>query len=144
MNYSVNKEIKIKTPILRSDLCDYSDAYIVVKGNITVAKETFVANDFMTLAENKKAASATASNTATDATLDGKVAFKNNAPFVNCISTINGVFIDNTKDLDVVMPMYNLLEYSKSYRKITGSLRSYYRDEPNSGAEENINYSLKD
>ena len=58
------------------------------------------------------------------------VAFKNNAPFINCISKINGVQIDNAEDLDVVMPMYNLLEYSKNYRKTTGSLWSYYRDEP--------------
>ena len=55
------------------------------------------------------------------------VAFKNNAPFINCISKINGVKIDNAQDLDVVMPIYNLLEYSKNYRKTTGS---YYRDEP--------------
>ena len=58
------------------------------------------------------------------------VAFKNNAPFINCISKINGVKIDNAEDLDVVMPMYNLLEYSKNYKKTTGSLWNYYRDEP--------------
>ena len=58
------------------------------------------------------------------------VAFKGNAPFINCISKINGVKIDNAEDLDVVMPMYNLLEYSKNYRKTTGSLWNYYRDEP--------------
>ena len=58
------------------------------------------------------------------------VAFKNNAPFINCISKIDGVQIDNAEDLDVVIPMYNLLEYSKNYRKTTGSLRNYYRDKP--------------
>ena len=58
------------------------------------------------------------------------VAFKNNAPFINCISKINGIKIDNAEDLDVVMPMYNLLEYSKNYRKTTGSLWNYYRDKP--------------
>ena len=58
------------------------------------------------------------------------LAFKNNAPFINCISKINGVKIDNAEDLDVVMPMYNLLEYSKIYRKTTGSLWNYYRGEP--------------
>ena len=58
------------------------------------------------------------------------VAFINNAPFINYISKINGVKIDNAKDLDVVMPMYNLLEYSKNYKKTTGSLWNYYRDEP--------------
>ena len=58
------------------------------------------------------------------------VTFKNNAPFINCISKINGIKIDNAEDLDVVMPMYNLFEYSKSYKKTTGSLWNYYRDEP--------------
>ena len=57
------------------------------------------------------------------------VAFKNNAPFINCISKINGIKIDNAEDLDVVMPMYNLLEYSKNCKKTTGNLWNYYRDE---------------
>ena len=98
-NYNVNKEIRIKTSMLRSDLCDYSDAYIVVKGTITVTDP-----------DNAKR--------------NKSVAFKNNAPFINCISKINGVQIDNAEDLDVVMPMYNLLEYSKNYRKTTGSLKT--------------------
>ena len=71
--------------------------------------------------------------------------FKNNAPFINCISKINGVKIDNAEDLDVVMPMYNLLEYSKNYRKTTGSLWSYYRNEPNSSRDDdddNITHSI--
>ena len=104
-NYSANKENRIKESMLRSDLCDFSDAYIFVKGNITVT-------DPGNAKRNKS------------------VAFKNNAPFINCISKINGVQIDNAEDLDVVMPMYNLLEYSKNYRKTTGSLWNYYRDEP--------------
>ena len=91
-NYNVNKEIRIKTSMLRSDLCDFSDAYIVVKGDITVTNPNN--------AKRNKA-----------------VAFKNNAPFINCISKINGIKIDNAEDLDVVMPMYNLLKYSKNYRK---------------------------
>ena len=56
---------------------------------------------------------------------------KNNAPFISCISKINGELVENAEDLDVVMPMYNLLEYSKNYRKTTGSLYNYYRDELN-------------
>ena len=104
-NYNVNKEIRIKTSMLRSDLCDYSDAYIVVKGTITVTDP-----------DNAKR--------------NKSVAFKNNAPFINCISKINGVKIDNAEDLDVVMPMYHLLEYSKNYRKKTGSLWNYYKNEP--------------
>ena len=78
--------------MLRSDLCDFSDAYIVVKGTITVVRPN-----------NAKRNKATA--------------FKNNAPFINCISKINGVKIDNAEDLDVAMPTYNLLEYSKKYKK---------------------------
>ena len=104
-NYNVNKEIRFKTSMLRSDLCDFSDAYIVVKGNITIANP-----------DNAKKNKA--------------IAFKNNAPFINCISKINGIKIDNAEDLDVVMPIYNLLEYSKTYKKTTGSLWNYYRDEP--------------
>ena len=103
-NYNVNKEIRVKTSMLRSDLCDFNDAYIVVKGDITVGAPNN--------AKRNKA-----------------VAFKNNAPFSNCISKINGVKIDNAEDLDVVMLMYNLLEYGKNYRKTTGSLWNCYRDE---------------
>ena len=91
--------------MLRSDLCDYSDAYIVVKGDITLEGD----ND-----ANKR---------------NKNLAFKNNAPFINCISKINGVKIYNAEDLDVVMPMYNLLEYCKNCRKTTGNIWNYYRDE---------------
>ena len=104
-NYSVNKEIRIKTPMLRSDLCDFSNAYIVVKGDIIVTSPN-------------------------NAKRNKSVTFKNNAPFINCITKINGIKIDNAEDLDVVMPMYNLLEYSKNYKKTTGSLWNYYRDQP--------------
>ena len=77
--------------MLRSDLCDYSDAYIVVKGDISLECDNN---------PNKR---------------NKNLAFKNSAPFINCISKINGVKIDNVEDLDVVMPTYNLLEYSKNY-----------------------------
>ena len=98
--------------MLRSDLCDFSDSYIVVEGTITVTNPD-------------------------GAKRNKSVAFKNNAPFINCISKINGVQIDNAEDLDVVMPMYNLLEYSKNYRKTTGSLWNYYRDEPSNPLSSN-------
>ena len=65
-----------------------------------------------------------------DAKRNKSSAFKNTAPFINCISKIHGVQIDNVEDLDVVMSMYNLLKYSKNYRKTTGSLWNFYRDEP--------------
>ena len=135
-NYNVNKEIRIKTSMLRSDLCDFSDAYIVFKGNITVTKKTFTADDID--APNNTAANVNATNTANNNDFgDKKLVFKNNAPFINCISKINGVEIDNAEDLDVVMPMYNLLEYSKNYKKTTGSLWNYYRDQPNSTIDDN-------
>ena len=104
-NYSPNKEIRIRASMLRSDLCNYSNVHIIVKGDITVLNPNN--------AKRNKA-----------------VALKNNAPFINCISKINGIKIDNAQDLDVVMPMYNLLEYSKYYKKATGSLWNYCRDQP--------------
>ena len=92
-----------------------------IKGNITVTEKTFTADDID--APNNTAANVTATNT-TNSNAFGKkkLVFKNNAPFINCISKINGVKIDNAEDLDVVMPMYNLLEHSKNCRKTTGSL----------------------
>ena len=115
--------------MLRSDLCDFNDSYTVVEGTITVAKKTFVANNFVDFTENRRAAAATTSNTANEAAICfEKLAFWNNAPFVNSISKINGVLIDKAEDLDGVMPIYNLLEYSKNYKKTTDSLWSYYRD----------------
>ena len=95
--------------MLRSDLCDFSDAYIVVKGTITVTKKTFTADDFD--APNNTVDNATATNTSNDNVFGEKeLVFKNNAPFINCVSKSNGVKIDNAEDVDVVMPMYNLLE----------------------------------
>ena len=89
-NYNINKEIKIKTSMLISDLYDFSDAYIAVEGDITLEVDNNV---------NKR---------------NKNLAFKNNAPFISCISKINGVKMDNAEDLDVIMPTYNLLEYSKN------------------------------
>ena len=83
--------------MLRSDLCDYSDAYILVSAAIIVA------GNHPRDRQNRP------------------VILKNNAPFVFCITRINGELIEDADDLDVVMPMYNLLEYSKNYRKTTGS-----------------------
>ena len=107
--------------MLRSDLCDFNDAYIVVKGNITVNKKTFTDDGFE--ASNNAAANVNATNNVNNNAFDEKkLVFKNNVPFINYLSNINGTKIDNAEDLDVVKPMYNLLEYSKNYRKTTGSL----------------------
>ena len=108
--YSHNKQIKFKTSMLRSSLCDYSDAYILVKGNITV--------------NNTAADGAAANNT------NKKVIFKNCAPFTNCISKINKTQIDNAEYIDIVMPMYNLIEYSDNYSKTSGSLWQYCKEIP--------------
>ena len=74
---------------------------------------------------------------------DKKLAFKNNASFISCISTINNTLIDNAEYLDILMPIYNLLEYNKNYSRTSGSLWNYYREEPNSSVKNNINYSMK-
>ena len=108
--YNENKSIRFKTPMLRSNLCDYSDAYILVKSTITV-------NGVLNGAEN-------------DITRRNRpLTLKNNAPFVSCITRINGELIEDTDDIDIVMPKDNLLEYSKNYRKTIGSLYNHYRDE---------------
>ena len=110
ITYSVNRQIDFKTSVLRSSLCDYSDAYILVKGNISV--------------NNTAADGAAANNT------NKKVIFKNCAPFTNCISKINNTQVDNAKDIDIVMPMYNLIEYSDNYSKTSRSLWQYFKDIP--------------
>ena len=108
--YSPNKQIKFKTSMLRSSLCDYSDAYILVKGNITV--------------NNTAADGAAANNT------NKKVIFKNCAPFTNCISKINNVEIDSAQYIDIIMPRYNLIEYSDNYSNTSGSLWQHCKEIP--------------
>ena len=69
--------------------------------------------------------------------------FKNNAPLISCIPKINDAFIDNAEDLNIVMPMYNLTEYSKNYSKTSRSFWNYYRNETNNGAVGDINCSIR-
>ena len=111
--YNENKSIRFKTPMLRSDLCDYADAYILVNGTITVA-----------------------GNQPRDRQ-NRPLILKNNAPSVSFITRINNELIEDADDLDIVMLMYNLLEYSQNYRKTIGSLYNYYRDELNEDANLN-------
>ena len=106
-----SNDIKFKTTMLRSNLCDYADAYILVKGTITI---TGPGNDAAKQADERK---------------EG-VTFKNCAPFTKCISRINNTDIDNVQDIDIVMPMYSLIEYSDNYWKTSVSLRQYYKDDP--------------
>ena len=107
-------DIKFKNAMLRSNWCDYANAYILVcKGTITI---TGAGDDDAAkrLDERNK-----------------DVIFKNCAPFTKCINRINNTDIDNAKDIDIVMPMYNLIEYSDNYAKTSGSLYQYYKDDPN-------------
>ena len=108
--YSTNSQIKFKTSMLKSSLCGSSDAYILVKRTIRVP--------------NTAGAGLPANNNGI------KVAFKNCAPFTDFISEINNTQIDNAKDIDVVMPMQNLIEYSNSYSKTSGRLWQCQTDEP--------------
>ena len=102
-NYG-NSDIRFKTTMLRSDLCDYASSYILVKGTTTIT------------GEGADAAAERADER------DKGVTFKNCAPFTKFISRINNTDIDNAHDIDIVMPMYNLIEYSDNYSKTSGSL----------------------
>ena len=111
-NYA-NGDIKFKTAILRSNLCDYADSYILVKGAITIT-------DTGANADERQADER-----------DKGVTFKNCASFTKCIRRINNTDIDNAHDTDIVMPTYNLIEYSHNYSATSGSLWQYYKDDPN-------------
>ena len=104
-----SNDIKFKTTMLRSNLCDYADAYILVKGTITI---TGAGNDDAAKQLDEK---------------NKGLIFKNCAPFTKCISRINNTDIDNTQDIDIVMPMNNLIKYSNDYSKTFGSLWQYYK-----------------
>ena len=112
---------------MRNDLCDFNDAYIVVIGKITA---TNPGND--------------------DNVYNRKVSLKNSAPFFNCILRISSLLTEDAQDLDIVMPMYNLLYYSKNFGKTTGSFWNYYPNMPKSGHDNNANlrkriiYPIKD
>ena len=108
--YSPDKQIKFKTSMLRSSLCEYGDAYMLVKGNIAV--------------NNTADAGVAANNT------NKKVIFKDCAPFTNCISKINNTQIDNAEYIDIVILMYNLIEHSNNYSKTSGRLWKYCKDIP--------------
>ena len=122
-NYSHENPIKFLTSSLESNLCDYSDAYILVTGNITVTR---------TIAAAAAAAAAAAGGdpqrkqplyAAT------QVVFKNCAPFKDCRTEINDTFVDYADFINIAMPMYNLIEYSDNYSGTSGSLWDFKRDE---------------
>ena len=111
--------------MLRSNLCDYADAYILVNGTVTI---TGAGDDdpAKRLDERNK-----------------DLIFKNCAPFTKCISRINNTEMDNAQDIDIVMPMYNLIEYSDNYAKTSGSLYQYYRDDPNDNITQSESFKSK-
>ena len=122
---NVNSQIKFKTTMLKSSLCDYGDEYILVKGKITITGRGM--DDAAIQADER----------------DKGVAFKNWAPFANCISEINNTQVDNAKDIDIVMPMYNLIEYSDNYAKTSESLWQYFRDEPDDNLADSESFKSK-
>ena len=98
--------------MIRSNLCDYKDAYILVSGTVTITGAG--ADDTTKRAEE----------------INKEVIFKNCAPFTECTSNINNTQISNTKDMNAVIPLYNLIEYSDNYSNTSGNIWQYYRDEP--------------
>ena len=105
--------IRFKTTMLRSNLCDYGDAYILVNGRIAI---TGGGPDGAARRLDER---------------DKRITFKNCAPFVKWINRINNTETDNARYIDIVMPMYNLIEYSDNYSKTSGGLWKYYKNEPN-------------
>ena len=120
-----NSDIKFKTTMLRSNLCDYEDSYILVKVTITITGAGD--NDAAREVDER----------------DKGVTFKNCAPFPKCISRINNTHIDNAQDIDIAMPMYNLIEYSDNYSKTFGSLWQYYKDDPNNKLADSESFKFK-
>ena len=122
--YTGNKT-KFKTTMLRSNLCDYAGAYILVKGTITMT-----------------GTGADAAARWADEREKG-VTFKNCAPFTKCISRISNTDIDTAQDIYIVMPMYNLTEYSDNYSKTSGSFWQYYKDDPNDNLADSGSFKYK-
>ena len=123
-NYA-NSDIRFKTTMLRSNLWDYGDSCILVKGTITITG----AGDAATARQADER--------------DKGVTFKICAPFTKCISRINNTNIDNAHDIDIVMPMYNLIEYSDNYSKTSGSLWQYCKDDPNHNLTDSESFKSK-
>ena len=119
-NYA-NSDIRLKTTMLRSNLCGYGDSYILVKGTITI---TGAVDDAAARQADER---------------DKGITFKNCSPFTKCISRVN----NNAHDIDIVMPMYNLIEYSDNYSKTSGSLGQYYKDNPNDNLTDSESFKSK-
>ena len=123
--YKTNSDIRFKNTTLRSSLCDYSDAYILVYGRTTITGAEANATEIPVDERNKG------------------VTFKSCAPFTNWKSEISNTEIDNAKDIDIVMPMYNLIEYSDNYPKPSGSLWQYHKDGHNDNLADSKSFKSK-
>ena len=123
-NYT-NSDIRFKTAILRSNQCDYADSYILVKGTITI---TGVGDGAAARRADEK---------------NKGVTFENCAPFTKCISRINNTDIANAHDIDIAMPVYNLIEHSDNYSKACRSLWEYYKDDPNDSLTDSESFKSK-
>ena len=123
-NYA-NSDIRFKITILKSNLCDYADSYILVKGTITI---TGAGDDAAARRADER---------------NKGVTFKNCAPFTKCISRINNTDIDNAHDIDIIIPMYNLIEYSDNYSKNPKSLWQYYKGDPNDNLTDSESFKSK-
>ena len=114
--YSQHNPIKFLTKSIESSLCDYSDTYILVKGDIAVTRTIAAAsNNLLQIKQSLAAAT--------------EVAFKNCAPFKDCRTEINNMFVDYADFTNTAMSMYNLIEYSDNYSDSTGSLWGFKRDD---------------
>ena len=118
-------DIKFKTTMARSNLCGYADAYIHVKGTITITGE---GDDDAARKADKRDKGAT---------------FKNCTPLTKCINRINNADTDTAQDINIVMPMYNSIEYSDNYSKTSGCLWQYYKDEPNDNLADSESFKSK-
>ena len=123
--YNTNSDIRFEITMLKSNLCAYNDAYILVKGRITI---TGARNDVAARRPDER---------------NKGVIFKNCASFIICKSEINNIEINNAKDIDIVMTMYNLIEYSDNYSKTSENLWLYYRDKPNDNLADTKSFRSK-
>ena len=129
--------VTLKTAMLRPNLCDYADSYILVKGTITITGSAGPPAGRLAARLARLLAARQADER------DKEVSFKNCAPFTKCISRINNTDIDNAHDIDIVMAIYNLTEYSDNYSKTSGSLCQYYKDDPNDNLTDSESFKSK-
>ena len=133
-----SNDIKLKTTMLRSNLCDYADSYILVKGTMTI---TGYAGAEPNPDTPRTEAQLLAARQADER--DKGVTFKNCVPFTKCISRMNNTNIDKAQDVDIVMLMYKLIESSNNYSKTSGSLWKYYKDYPNDDIADSKSFKFK-